>query len=377
MPKLSQNEGGVARGRLYSNGEPVQLAWAKGRITSIEPAVGSVDPDLWLAPGLIDLQINGFAGIDFQQDGLTEEQLLQGVSGLQAAGCTRFLLTLITDAWPRILDRLRHLKRLRAQSQRLRQAIGGWHVEGPFLSGEPGFCGAHDPALMEDPSSRHIEELFEVTTGDPVLLTLAPERPGALDAIARSTARGFKVSLGHTNASTEILRRAVVAGATGFTHLGNACPQLLDRHDNILWRVFDMPGLTVSLIPDAIHVSPELFRLVHRVIRHESIYYTTDAMAAAGAPPGRYRIGRVEVEVGPDRVVRQPGRSNYAGSALRPVDGIFRAASMLGRPWQEVWAHLSLHPARLMGWPHGLAPGQPADFCLLKVDAGGKLLELR
>src|SRR5204863_2163181 len=138
--------------------------------------------------------------------------------------------------------------------------------------------------------------------------------------------KAIKISLGHTNASSELLRQAVEAGAAGFTHLANGCPRELDRHDNILWRVFETPGLTVSLIPDRIHVSPPLFRLIHRTLGQESIYYTTDAMSAAGAPPGKYRLGKMELQVGADQIVRQPGKQLFAGSALRPIDGVFRAA---------------------------------------------------
>ena len=206
---------------------------------------------------------------------------------------------------------------------------------------------------------------------------MAPELKGALEAIALASSLGIKVSLGHTNASSEVLRQAVKAGASGFTHLGNACPQLLDRHDNILWRALDTPGLTVSLIPDQVHVSPPLFRLVHRALNTEAIYYTTDAMAAAGALPGRYTIGALDVEVGADQIVRQPGKSNYAGSALRPIVGVFRAAQMLGRDWKGAWDGFSINPARFMGISGGLTLGCPADFCLVQTDEAGRLESLR
>jgi len=266
---------------------------------------------------------------------------------------------------------------LRAQSAELQLSITGWHIEGPFLSAEPGFHGAHNPKLMLDPTSAHIRELRDITGNDPLLLTLAPERAGALEAIALAVSLGIKISLGHTNASAEMLRQSVQAGATMFTHLGNGCPRGLDRHDNILWRVIETPGLTVSLIPDGIHVSAPLFRLLHRVLNSNSIFYTTDAMAAAGAKPGRYRLGALEVEVDEDQVVRQPGKTNFAGSALRPIDGIFRAAEMLNCPWQEVWPRFSETPAKLLGLAHGLEVGMPANFCLLKLDAENRLGELR
>ena len=361
--------------RDFATGKPTRLRWRNGVITEAMPGADAPE-DLWVAPGLVDLQINGYGGVDFQQDDLTAGDLLKATRALRAAGCTRFLLTLITDAWPKLAARLRHLRNIRAQSEELKRAIVGWHIEGPFLSSEPGFHGAHDPTLMLNPTATHIRELREITGDDPLLLTMAPEREGVLDAVALATKLGIKISLGHTNASAEQLRRVVEAGATGFTHLANGCPRELDRHDNILYRVFETHGLTASLIPDAIHVSPPLFRLIHKALG-ESIYYTTDAMAAAGAGPGLYSIGKLEVEVGPDEVVRQPGKTNFAGSALRPVDGVFRAAEMLGCPWQEAWKRSAVVPANLMGLPCGLEAGDAANFCMLRVTEKNQLLELR
>src|SRR5437773_6198798 len=363
--------------RHYATGKGVALEWQDGVITNLRATTKAVANEKWIAPTLVDLQVNGFAGVDFQQDNLTVDQLLAATRALRASGCGRFLLTLVTDEWPRLTARLRHLRKLRSKSTELEHAIAGWHVEGPFLSSEPGFHGAHDPALMLDPTPEKIRQLRSLTENDALLLTLAPERKNALEAIALATSLGIKVSLGHTNASTEVLHQAVAAGATCFTHLGNACPQQLDRHDNILWRALDAPGLTVSLIPDQIHVSPALFRFVHRALDAGSIYYTTDAMAAAGASPGRYTLGALEVEVGADQIVRQPGKDNYAGSALSPIDGVFRAAQMLDCDWRKVWEGFSMRPAKFIGVPHGLAAGCPADFCLLETNDDGRLASVR
>lgn len=330
-----------------------------------------------MAPGLFDVQVNGFGGVDFQAGGLAAAALEQAVAALRRFGCTRFLLTLITDEWDALMARLERLKLLREASATLKTAIAGWHVEGPFLSPEPGYHGAHDPSLMRDPSPELIRELRAVAGESPLLMTLAPERDGALEAIALARSLGITISLGHTNASAEALAAAVRAGATGFTHLGNACPQLLDRHDNILWRALDTPGLQVSLIPDGRHVSPALFRLVHRALPRDAVFYTTDAMAAAGAPPGRYSLGRLELEVGTARIVRPPGRTHFAGSALTAIEGVFRAAAMLGVPWQETWRRFSELPADWIGVPGGLMVGAPADFCLVRPRAEPPAVELR
>lgn len=370
------NEGEISAWHFASR-EPVHLRWANGTITHLEPATDKPPTDLWLAPGLFDLQVNGYGGVDFQQDNLSLDELLTATKQLRLSGCTRFFPTLITDEWSKLTARLRRLKKLREQSAELQSAIAGWHVEGPFLSSEPGYHGAHNPALMVDPTPAHIRELRALTENDPLLLTVAPERAGALEAIALATSLGITVSLGHTDASADILRRAVDAGATGFTHLGNGCPRELDRHDNILWRVLDTAGLTVGLIHDGIHVSPALFRLLHRCLGSQAIYYTTDAMSAAGAPPGRYNLGALEMEVGLDQIVRQPGKTNFAGSALQPCDGVFRAAQMLNISWQEAWIPASEKPAQLMGLSCGLEVGCPADLCLVRADGKNGFRELR
>ena len=363
-------------GRDLTSGQPTRLRWHQDRITALEP-VADAPNDTWIAPALIDLQINGFAGVDFQQDNLTSKELLHAVEKLRVAGCTRFLLTLITDRWTAMLARLQHLRKLRAEHPQLRRAIAGWHIEGPFLSAEPGFCGAHDPALMLDPKPERMDELRKICSDDRVLVTISPERLDAIATITHAISLGMKVSLGHTNAPRKRLVQALQSGATGFTHLGNGCPRQLDRHDNILWRVFETPGFTVSLIPDIIHVSPALFRLAHKIIGADSIYYTTDAMAAAGAPPGKYKLGRLELEVGEDQVVRLPGAPNFAGSALSPIDGVFRAAEMLNCEWRQTWRNFSEIPARLMEFEVGLRVGGPTDFCVIEVAPPNQLRSLK
>jgi N-acetylglucosamine-6-phosphate deacetylase len=357
----------------FATGQPVRLRWQNGTISAVEPALAAPPRDLWIAPPLVDLQVNGYAGIDFQQDNLALETLLIATRKLRAAGCGYFFLTLVTEEWPRLMARLAHLRSLRAQSPELQEAIAGWHIEGPFLSAEPGFCGAHNPTWMCDPQPDHLRELRRLTGEDRVLLTLAPERRDAIAAISLAVSLSIQVSLGHTNAPRKRLLQAIKAGAVAFTHLANGCPRDLDRHDNILWRMFETPGLKVSLIPDMIHVSPALFRLIHRLLGPEAIFYISDAMAAAGAPPGRYSLGHLELEVRADQVVRLPGKPNFAGSALQPVDGVLRAALMLDCSWRDVWRRFSETPARLMNLPPSLQAGQLAHFCLLEMTPENQL----
>jgi len=370
------NSGEVA-GLHWATAQPTRLRWEDGIIRQLELEPRPLPENIWLAPPLFDLQVNGFGGVDFQRDDFSAADLSRAVHALRRAGCGRFLFTLTTVEWPRLTARLARAAALRAESEDLQSSIAGWHIEGPFLSPGPGFRGAHDPALMLDPAPDKIRALRSLTGGDPLLLTIAPERPGALEAIALAVSLGAMVSLGHTDATAETVRAAAQAGATGFTHLGNGCPRELDRHDNILWRVLDGSGLTVSVIPDRIHVSAALFRLIHGLMPAEKLVYVSDAIAAAGAGPGRYTLGALELEVGPDQIVRLPGQPYFAGSALRPIEGIFRAAAMLDVPWRKLWRRMSDLPARFMGLNHELAEGGPASFCLLTEKAGGGLGDLR
>jgi N-acetylglucosamine-6-phosphate deacetylase len=353
----------------HRTGCAVRLTCADGKIRAIEPLVTAAAGLPVLLPPLVDIQVNGYAGVDFQRDDCTAIELERAVDGLTAAACGRFLLTFITNRWERMLVRLRHYQALRAASPRLQQRIAGWHLEGPFMSPKPGFHGAHPPECMEPPSAARMHELKAVVGDDPVLLTMAPEWPEAPVAIRVARALGFHVWLGHTDATTEQIATAVEAGAEGFTHLGNGCPAELHRHDNIIFRVLDEPRLRASLIADRIHVSPVLFRLMHQVLGDARLCYTTDAMAAAGAGPGTYDLAGMKVEVGADGIVRQPGKSNYAGSSLAPVEGIRRAAVMLRRKPVEVWDYFSTQPAAFLGLPPALTVGAPADYCLLQATA--------
>ena len=360
----------------HRSGRAVRLTCASDRIKSIEPLPGSAAGLPVLLPPLVDIQVNGFAGVDFQNDCCTRADLERAANGLAAAACSRFFLTLITDRWDRMLTRLKNYRALRAASPLLTRRIAGWHMEGPFMSATPGFHGAHPPEFMEPPTPARLRELKAVTGDDPVLITLAPEWPEAPAAIRCARELGFHVWLGHTDATPAQLAAAVAAGAEGLTHLGNGCPPVWDRHDNITFRALDEPGLRVSIIPDRIHVSPMLFRLFHHALDEARICYTTDAISAAGAGRGIFPLAGMKVEVGADGIVRQPGKANYAGSSLVPLEGVRRAAEMLKRAPKDVWHFFSTQPAAFVGLAPALVAGAPADYCLLHKAAAGSRIEI-
>jgi N-acetylglucosamine-6-phosphate deacetylase len=260
--------------------------------------------------------------------------------------------------------------KLRRTNREIQAAVLGFHIEGPFLSSEPGYCGAHNPDLMLNATPEHLAQLRAAVGDLPLLLTVAPERfSSEMSCEARN--RDIHVNIGHTNSEARGLQWTFGKGfVRAFTHLGNGCPQSLDRHDNIILRALDDVSLSASVIPDGIHVPPALFRLIHRV-KGDDIYYVSDAMSAAGAGPGTYRLGKLTLEVQEGGVVRLPGTPNFAGSSLAPIDGIFRAAQMLKRDWQDVWKYFSETPAKRIDRENLLEPGSPGDFCVLEWTTSG------
>ena len=279
---------------------------------------------------LFDIQVNGFAGVDFQQPGLTDADLHQAVKSLAAHETLRFFATLITDDVEALAGKFANLERIRATDAVVASAVCGYHLEGPWLSPEPGYRGAHESRHMLAPDIRTFERLQAAAGGNIRLVTLAPEWPGSMEFIRAVVGMGVQVSLGHTNASESEITVAIEAGARFCTHLGNGVPTELHRHDNVIQRLLARDELIAFFIPDGIHLPPTVLKNFFRAKPAGNALFTTDCMAAAGAPSGRYPLGNLFMEVGDDRIVRQPGRSNFAGSALCPDEGVKNIKRWLG-----------------------------------------------
>ena len=293
-----------------------------------------------------DLQVNGFAGVDFQQAALSLADLRRAVLALRAHQTQRILLTLITDDLAALGRKFARIEELRRADPQIAETVCGYHPEGPWLSPEPGYCGAHPAAHMCPPALADYRRLQDAAGGNIRLITIAPEWPGSDEFMAAVTREKVVISLGHTNASEAQIDAAIRAGATLCTHLGNGVPQILHRHDNVIERLLARDELIACLIPDGIHLPPFVLRNFFRAKPPGRAIFTTDAMAAAGAPPGRYTIGASEVE-SRDGVVRVPGMPNFAGSALTPDQGVTNAAAWLGLSRADARALFSTTAARL------------------------------
>lgn len=297
---------------------------------------------------LFDLQVNGFASVDFQRPEMASAELRRAVVALHAHETRRIFLTLISAEPEALCRQFERIERFRKSDPLIAETVCGYHLEGPFLSPADGFRGAHPAAVQRAPDLAVFARMQDAAGGNIRLHTLAPEWPGSAEFIADVVRRGVVVALGHTDASEAQIDTAIRAGASLCTHLGNGVPQTLPRHDNIVQRLLARDELTACLIPDGVHLPPFALRNFFRAKPPGKVILTTDAMAAAAAPPGRYTLGAAEVE-SREGAVRAPGCAHLAGSALTPERGVANAAEWLGISTDEARTMFSTRAAALFG----------------------------
>ena len=293
--------------------------------------------------GLFDLQVNGFGGIDFNAPDLTSDRVAEALERMRETGVTRCLPTLITSSFDRFAVSARVLARVS------HPAIAGIHLEGPYLSPEDGARGAHPlehvaPASIDDFSRRQ-----HAADGRIVLVTLAPEVPGAMPLIDHLVAAGVRVAIGHTSATPQQIGDAIAAGATLATHLGNGCPQMLPRHPNVIWELLGADELFASMIVDGHHLPPATVKTMIRAKGPGRTILVTDAVAAAASAPGRYTVGGVDCELSEDGRVSLPGTPYLAGSSLTLDRAIANTARFTGLSIDAVAPMASTIPAACMG----------------------------
>jgi N-acetylglucosamine-6-phosphate deacetylase len=278
--------------------------------------LASPTSDVMRTPGLTDLQVNGYAGIDFNDDALTPDALDHALEAMRRANVTTCLPTLITADEATLSARLLALDAAAANSRLGPLMIPGFHLEGPFLNPAPGYAGCHPSAAMILPDPAILDRISQHLRRPILLLTLAPERSGALALIAWARGRGMVVAMGHTAADRSATARAVRAGVTLSTHLGNALPQPQPKFLNPLMAQLAHDAINASFIADGIHIPPEALKVLLRAKTTDRSILVTDATAAAAAPPGLYHFAGMTIEHREDGSVRFPGTSTLAGSAL-------------------------------------------------------------
>ncbi|MCE1197330.1 MAG: N-acetylglucosamine-6-phosphate deacetylase [Marinilabiliales bacterium] len=359
-------------GLHYQTGEVVTLEILDGWIRAVRPEPNRWDPGLpVVAPGLIDNQVNGFAGIDFSGEALTVSQVSHAVSRLWETGITSFLPTVITHTPERIVQNLSLLSEA-ATDGLTGLSIAGIHLEGPFLSGEEGFNGCHRKEWLAMPDAALLDRFREASGGKLLQITLAPELHGAIDLIRHCRQLGIVVAIGHTNASAPVIRAAVEAGATLSTHLGNGCANWIHRHNNPIWPQLAEEGLVPSLIADGHHLLPEELLVFARAKGKERILLTSDVTYLAGMPAGRYRFGGGDVVLTSDGLLKSADQDCLAGASLPLLKGVERMSTLPGFTLADAIRMASAQVAQAYGWHDRgeLLPGMRADLVLLQVGDG-------
>jgi N-acetylglucosamine-6-phosphate deacetylase len=270
-----------------------------------------------MSAGLIDLQVNGYAGIDFNDVDLTADAVDHALRAMLRAGVTCCLPTLITAEEFLLAARLNALDQAVAASRLGPIMVPGYHLEGPFLNPAPGYAGCHPPSAMVEPDANLLIRLIANLKRPVLLLTLAPERPNAISVIEVARAAGIVVAIGHSAADEKAVDRAATAGATLSTHLGNALPQPQPKFLNPLMAQLACDTLAASFIADGIHIPSSAIKVLIRAKTPARSILVTDATAAACAPVGRHGFAGMAIERTADGSVRLPGTSTLAGSALR------------------------------------------------------------
>lgn len=314
--------------------------------------------------GFLDLQVNGFAGVDYNEPETTADRVLESVGALRRSGVTRFLATLISQP----LDRFSQCAKTVVAAHS--NAILGIHMEGPYISPEDGARGAH---RREDTSPASIDDFRrrqDAANGTIRLVTVAPEVPGVLELIGHLRTNGVHVAIGHTAATPKQIQDGIAAGATLSTHLGNGCAQMLPRHPNVIWEQLAADALTASMIIDGHHLPPSTVKAMVRAKTPSRVVLVTDATAAAGQPPGDYKLGALMVHVDDTGRVAVPGQPYLAGSALSMDRAVGNMVRFAGISLEEALDMASRRPAACLGV-------EPAGTLDLEWDADASVLHVR
>ena len=294
-------------------------------------------------PGLFDLQVNGFGGVDFNNPSATPEEVYRAIEQMRRTGVTRFLPTLVTSPFERFAKCAKTLTRTQ------HPAIVGFHMEGPYISPEDGARGAHPRQHVIAASVDDFLRRQEAAEGRIKLVTLAPEAVGAIELIEHLAGSGIRAAIGHTAGSPEQIRDAVKAGATLSTHLGNGCANQLPRHPNFIWEQLAADDLFASFIADGHHLPPATLKAMIRAKTPQRTFLVTDAVAAAGSVPGAYELNGEQVVASEDGRVCRTGAPWLSGSAMTLDRAVANAVKFTGLPLEEILPMASSQPAKYLG----------------------------
>ena len=369
----------ILYGKLTEDDRIITLHIEGEKISRIEPfrkklGLSKGDPDLYIAPGFFDSQVNGFAGIDFNDKDLLPEDLRRAAQAISATGVTTFFPTLITASFERLVQQLKILKEAIEKDLLVSKICKGIHLEGPYISSKEGPKGIHPPQFIRPPRWDEFEKFQEACGGRIKLITLAPEREGCLDFIEKAVSKGIVVAIGHTEASEDILEAAWKAGARLSTHLGNGMGNNFHRHRNPFQKQLAMDGLMASIIIDGIHLPDYVVKNIVRAKGPERILLCTDAISAAAQPPGKFRLSDLEVETEEDGRTRLVGTDTLAGSTLSMQKAITNVIKFTGIDLGTAIKMVTKNGRKLFPEMIGtISPDQPANLVLFRFDGEVKI----
>jgi N-acetylglucosamine-6-phosphate deacetylase len=353
-------------------------------LVAVDELIEAPDMAEFVSPGFIDLQVNGFAGVDYNDPGVSHEAIARSIRTMFETGVTRFFPTLITGSEERIVGALRNLVAAKssfaAERRPEAQAIAGIHVEGPHLSPEDGPRGAHPLEHIRPPDSEEFKRWQEAAQGEIRLVTVSPEWQESPAYIRTLVRGGVVASVGHTKANTAQIQAAVAAGATMSTHLGNAAHPILPKTQNYIWDQLAEERLIASFIVDGIHLPAGFLKASLRAKGVERAVLVTDAVMPAMCEPGRYSLGQVEVELRANGSVVIVGTERLAGSALRMDRAIGNCVRLAGVSLHEALTMATVNAARagrIAGRQRGLATGEKADLVHFRWDADSSTLHVK
>jgi len=321
------------------------LSFSDGTVTMVPATGGREENKLFVGPGLVDLQVNGINGIDFNNPAVSVEDIIQATQFLLRHGVTTFLPTVITNSDENVCKILETIYKACISDPVVDSCIWGIHVEGPFISPAPGARGAHDEKFIKGPDWELFQRFRGAAGGKIKLVTIAPEWEGSVEFIERCRENKIMVSIGHSVASSEAIRGAIRAGATLSTHLGNGVPLLLPRHPNIIWDQLAAEELYACIIADGIHI-PDSFIKVVTKNKGNKCLLVSDATCFAGMPPGEYdnQIGGRVVLDQEKRVSVKGSPGLLAGAAKTLLENVQTLVAheivSLGQAWQLASANV-------------------------------------
>jgi len=297
---------------------------------------------------MFDLQVNGYAGVDFNADTLPLEDMLAACRTLKEHGVDAILATVITADHDAMCRRIANIVKCCEQSTEVEQMIAGIHIEGPFLSPVPGYIGAHPPEHSCAANIPLAERLLEAGGGLTKLFTLAPEQDPEGKVTAWLAERNVVVAAGHCNPSIEQLKRSIDAGLKAFTHLGNGCPMQMHRHDNIVQRALSLADqITLCFIADGAHVPMYALKNYIKLAGLDRSVVVSDTISAAGLGPGIYRLADQNVTIGDDLVPWAEDRSHFVGSAC-PLYRMVENLKSVGFTDEEIDTLTNRNPRKLV-----------------------------